>query len=95
MHKNLLLGTLLLLGLLTAFETTLPDSVTAASKPPQKARDNKAVHKAAIDTALRYAEAIAKGDKITSITIHEDTTDLFTAQKDNLEHWNSILDRAK
>ncbi len=33
------------------------------------------------------------GDKIVSITIHDDTTTLFEAQKDNLEHWNSILDR--
>lgn len=66
MTKNLLLGIRLLLGLLTAFEATLPDLVTAASNPPQKARENKAVHKAAIDTALRYAEAIAKGDKITT-----------------------------
>jgi len=66
MTKNLLLGMRLLLGLLTAFEVSLPDLVTAASQPPQKARENKAVHKAAIDTALRYAEAIAKGDKITT-----------------------------
>lgn len=36
---------------------------------------------------------IAKGDKISSITIHDDTTALFESQKDNLEHWNSILDR--
>jgi len=66
MTKNLLLEILLLLGLLTAVETTLPDLVTAASQPPQKAAKNKAVHKAAVDTALRYAEAIAKGDKITT-----------------------------
>ena len=66
MTKNLLHGMLLLLGLLTAFETTVPDLATAASKPSQKAANNKAVHKAAIDTALRYAEAIAKGDKITT-----------------------------
>ena len=66
MHKNLLLGMLLLLGLLTAFETTVPDLVTAASRPPQKAKNNKAAHKAAIDTALRYVEAIAKGDKTTT-----------------------------
>jgi len=37
---------------------------------------------------------IKQGDKITSITIHDDTTDLFEAQKDNVEHWNSILDKA-
>lgn len=66
MTKNLLFGILLLLGPLTAFETTAPDLATAASKPPQKARGNKAVHKAAIDTALRYAEAIAKGDARTT-----------------------------
>lgn len=34
------------------------------------------------------------GDKITSITIHDDTTDLFADQKDQVEHWNSILDKA-
>lgn len=33
------------------------------------------------------------GDKITSITIHEDASPLFEAQKDNIEHWNSILDK--
>jgi peptidyl-prolyl cis-trans isomerase B (cyclophilin B) len=33
------------------------------------------------------------GDKITSITIHDDSTALFESQKDNLEHWNSILDK--
>ena len=66
MNKNVLIGMLLLLGLLIVFETTLPDLVKAASKPPQKARENKAVHNAAIDTALRYAEAIAKGDKTTT-----------------------------
>jgi len=66
MNKNLLLGILFLSGLLTAVEATLPDLTTAASKSPQKATDNKVPHKAAIDTALRYAEAIAKGDKITT-----------------------------
>ena len=44
-------------------------------------------------TGQDVVNKIAKGDKITSITIHEDTTALFEAQKDNLEHWNSILDR--
>ncbi len=39
-------------------------------------------------------DAIKQGDKITSITIHDDTTELFESQKDNLEHWNSILDKA-
>jgi hypothetical protein len=62
MNKNLLFGIVLVSGLLTAFEAILPDLGTAASKSPQKATENKA----AIDTALRYAEAIAKGDKITA-----------------------------
>ena len=33
------------------------------------------------------------GDKIVSITIHDDTTALFEEQKDNIAHWNSILDK--
>jgi hypothetical protein len=66
MTKNLLLGILLLLGLLMAVETTLPDLATAASKSHQQATKNKAIHTAAIDTALRYAEAISKGDKSTT-----------------------------
>jgi hypothetical protein len=66
MNKNLLLGILLLSGLLTAFEAILPDLGTAAAKSPQKAMESKVTHKAAIDTALRYAEAIAKGDKVTA-----------------------------
>ena len=36
---------------------------------------------------------VVKGDKINSITIHDDTTALFESQKDHVEHWNSILDR--
>ncbi len=36
---------------------------------------------------------IAKGDKIISITIHDDTAALFASQQDHVEHWNSILDR--
>ena len=66
MIKNLLLGILLLLGLLIAVETTVPDLVTAASRPPQKATQHKTTHKAAVDTARRYAEAIAQGDKIAT-----------------------------
>jgi hypothetical protein len=66
MNKNLLLGILLFSGLLTALETTVPDLVRAAAKPPRKATENKAFHNPAVDTALRYAEAIASGDKITT-----------------------------
>ena len=36
---------------------------------------------------------IAKGDKIKSITFHDDATALFESQKDQMEHWNSILSR--
>jgi len=41
----------------------------------------------------QVVNAVKQGDKITSITIHDDTTALFESQKDNVEHWNSILDR--
>jgi hypothetical protein len=66
MNTNLWPGILFLSGLLAIFETTSPDLVTAASKIPQKATEIKGVHKAAVDTALRYAEAIAQGDKMTT-----------------------------
>ena len=62
MNKNLMLGILLLWGLLTSLATTLPDLAMASSKSPRKMTENKI----AVDTALRYAEAIAKGDKITT-----------------------------
>lgn len=39
-------------------------------------------------------DKVKQVDKITSIDIHDDTTDLFETQKDNIEHWNSILDKA-
>ena len=38
---------------------------------------------------------VKQGDKIKSITIHDDTTALFESEKDNVEHWNSILDKDK
>ena len=37
--------------------------------------------------------AIAQGDKIKSIRIHDDISALLESQKDNVEHWNSILDK--
>lgn len=66
MNKNLLFGSLLLSGLLVAFQGIFPDLATAAPRTPQKTAETKPTPKAAIDTALRYAEAIAKGDKITT-----------------------------
>ena len=59
-------GILLLPGLLTLVEMSLPDFVAAASKPSPQATESKAMQKVAVATALRYAEAIAKGDKITT-----------------------------
>ena len=36
---------------------------------------------------------IVKGDKINSITLHDDITALLESQKDNVEHWDSLLAR--
>ena len=36
--------------------------------------------------------AIRQGDKIKSITLHDDISALLEGQKDHVEHWNSILD---
>jgi peptidyl-prolyl cis-trans isomerase B (cyclophilin B) len=41
----------------------------------------------------KVVDTIRQGDKINSITIHDDTTALFETEKDNVEHWNSILDK--
>lgn len=38
-------------------------------------------------------DKVKQGDKINSITIHDDLTDLLADQKDHVEHWNSILDK--
>ena len=46
------------------------------------------------NTGERGCKFNGVGDKIISVTIHDDTTELFSAQKDNIEHWNSILDKA-
>jgi peptidyl-prolyl cis-trans isomerase B (cyclophilin B) len=45
------------------------------------------------NTGERGCKFNGTGDKITSVTIHDDTTALFESQKDHVEHWNSILDR--
>jgi hypothetical protein len=57
-------GLLFLSGLLTTVELNLPDLAIATPKPSHTATKQKAVH--AIDTALRYAMALANGDKITA-----------------------------
>ena len=38
---------------------------------------------------------VKQGDTIKSVTIHDDTTQLFAKESDNIEHWNSILDKKK
>ena len=47
-----------------------------------------------VTNGQEVVDKIKQGDKITSISIHDDPTELFTDQKDNVEHWNSILDKA-
>jgi peptidyl-prolyl cis-trans isomerase B (cyclophilin B) len=46
-----------------------------------------------VTTGQDVVNKIAKGDKIKSITLHDDITPLLTSQADYVEHWNSILDR--
>ncbi len=46
-----------------------------------------------VTNGQHVVDAVKQGDKITSITIHDDTTSLFESQKDSVEHWNSVLDR--
>ena len=36
--------------------------------------------------------AVAQGDKIIAIEIHDDCTDLFTEQEKNISRWNAALD---
>ncbi|CUS32287.1 conserved exported hypothetical protein [Candidatus Nitrospira nitrosa] len=64
MTKTYFRGLLLLSGLLTAVELNVPETASAASKAPRTTAKHKAVQTTAIDTALRYATALANGDKI-------------------------------
>lgn len=57
---------LLLFGLLTTVGIHVPEMVQAAPKPSGTEKKHKAVHSTAIDTALRYATALANGDKIAA-----------------------------
>jgi len=45
------------------------------------------------NTGERGCKFDGKGDKIVSITIHDDVQPLFESQKDHVEHWNSVLDK--
>ncbi len=64
MTKTYFRGLLLLSGLLTTVELNVSDIASAASKAPRTTAKHKAVQTTAIDTALRYAAALANGDKI-------------------------------
>ena len=59
-------GLLLLVGFLTIVEMNLPDMASATPKAPRSPAKHKAVHPSTIDTALRYATALANGDRITA-----------------------------
>ncbi len=58
-------GLLLLSGILTTVEMTLPDMASAAPKSSRAATKQKFTPSTAADTALRYATALANGDKTT------------------------------
>lgn len=59
-------GLLLLVGLMTTVGIHAPEMVQAAPKPSGTEKKHKAVHSTAIDTALRYAAALANGDRIAA-----------------------------
>ena len=60
MTMNPLLGILILSGLFTiVFDTAVPSLAATSSKAGHQTRQGETARKAAVDTALRYAEAIA------------------------------------
>lgn len=59
-------GLLLLIGLVTTIEMNVSNVASAASKPPRSTTERKAARPSVVDTALRYATAIATGDKVTA-----------------------------
>ncbi|MFO0698470.1 MAG: hypothetical protein U0236_04515 [Nitrospira sp.] len=66
MTMTLIRVLLTLSGLLTTVELNLPDAAHAGPRPARTATEHKAGHTTAIDTALRYARALANGDKIAA-----------------------------
>jgi hypothetical protein len=66
MTANPLLGILILSGLFTILDVPVPTFAAAPSKAPHQMKQGGAARKAAVDTAIRYAEAIAHGDKVTA-----------------------------
>jgi len=47
-----------------------------------------------VNEGQQVVDSIAQGDVIKSITIHDDTTELFAANQTRIELWNSVLDKA-
>ena len=45
------------------------------------------------DTDMQVVNSIVQGDKIETITIEGDTSDLMEKTKDKVEFWNNILDQ--
>ena len=45
------------------------------------------------ETDQKTVNSIAQGDKIESVTIEGDTTDLFTTYADRISEWNKTLDK--
>ncbi len=60
-----LLTRVILAGFLATYVGLPPDHVIAGSNTSAQSRSTKAAQKAAVDAALRYANAIAKGDRVT------------------------------
>jgi len=56
----------IIVGLLTTVETNVPNLAQAKTKSSHTATERKSAHTAAIDSALRYATALATGDKSTA-----------------------------
>jgi peptidyl-prolyl cis-trans isomerase B (cyclophilin B) len=44
-----------------------------------------------VTTGQDVVNAIAQGDKINAIEIHDSTDELFAAQKAQLDKWNAVL----
>ena len=61
-----LLGILIFSGLFTILDPPAPTLAAAPSKAPHQTKQGGAAQKVAVDTALRYADAIAHGDKLTA-----------------------------
>lgn len=61
-----LFGILILSGLFTALDAPVPTFAAAPSKAPHQTKQGGTARNAAVETALRYADAIAHGDKVSA-----------------------------